>query len=230
MLRRSSIVMLLLVSVIGLGRVGAQEEPYNPVIDPANFVEGVNNPFFPLIPGTIHIYEGVSGGAIERIEVTVTSETREILGVTCVVVRDTVWQDDEMVEDTFDWYAQDKDGNVWYMGEDTKEYEGGAVVSTEGSWEAGVDGALPGVVMWGQPQTGEPYRQEYYPGEAEDMAEVLSLIAPTSGGGFLTTREWTPLEPGYAEHKYYVAGIGLVLEVVTEGGEGWIELVETRTE
>ncbi len=232
-IRSSLPTLLIALGVMTAVPLHAQDgdEPYEPIIDPAHFVEGVDNPFFPLVPGTTYIYEGESDGETERIEVVVTHETREILGVECVVVRDTVWADGEVIEDTFDWYAQDKDGNVWYMGEDTKEYEGGEVVSTAGSWEAGVDGAKPGIIMWGDPQAGEVYRQEYLAGEAEDMAEVISLIRSPSEtgddhGAFLVIHEWTPLEPGVAEHKYYVAGIGLVLEVKVEGGEGRMQLVD----
>jgi uncharacterized membrane protein YkoI len=214
-----------------LAGLQATDEPYAPVIDPANFVEGVNHPYFMLTPGTTFVYEAQTEDGLERIEVTVMPETKQILGIVCVVVRDTVWVDGELVEDTFDWYAQDKDGNVWYMGEDTKEYEDGAVVTTAGSWEAGVDGAQPGFIMEAHPQVGDSYRQEYYAGEAEDMAEVLHLseTASISYGTFdevLVTKEWSPLEPGVAEHKYYAPGVGLILEVVVEGGSGQVELVD----
>jgi hypothetical protein len=223
-IRIVTLVFLIIVGVLIAVPVQAQDgDDYNPVIDPANFVAGVDNPFFPLTPGTTYIYEGD-----EYVEVTVTHDTREVMGVTCMIVRDTVWEDGELVEDTYDWYAQDKDGNVWYMGEDTREYEDDEVVSTEGSWEAGVDGAKPGVIMWGDPQPGEPYYQEYYEGEAEDMAQVLSR-SETPTGAFLVIHEWTPLEPGHGEHKYYVKGIGLVLEVVSEGGDGFMELIEIVT-
>jgi hypothetical protein len=226
-------LMLLMLIVMDVGSAvptNAQGgEPHTPTIDPANFVEGVDNPFFPLTPGMTYTYEGVLDGVALHTEVSVMSETREILGVKCVEVRDVVSENGEMIEETVDWYAQDKDGNVWYMGEDSKEIEGGSVVSTEGSWEAGVDGAKPGVIMWGQPKTGEPYRQEYYAGKAEDMAQVVSLATSPSGIAFLVTREWSPLEPGIAEQKYYVAGIGQVAEMTVEGGEGRMELVKIAT-
>ncbi|HVO69918.1 MAG TPA: hypothetical protein VMT24_07730 [Aggregatilineaceae bacterium] len=234
--RRIVPAILVIAGIIGAVPANAQggDQPYNPVIDPADFVKGVNNPYFPLTPGTTYIYEGESDGTAEHTEVSVTHETREILGIECVVVRDTVWEDGNLIEDTVDWYAQDKDGNVWYMGEDTKEYEDGKVVSTAGSWEAGIDEAKPGIVMWGNPRIGEDYRQEYYAGEAEDMAEVVSLIVSPSGTGgnptgLLVTKEWTPLEPRFAERKYYVTGIGLVLEIVIEGGEGQTDLVSIVT-
>lgn len=209
--------------------------PYSVTIDPADFVSAIDNPFLPLTPGMKWVYEGVSADGQERIEVSVTRETRQVMGITCVVVHDVVTIDGEVVEDTFDWYAQDLEGNVWYFGEDTREYENGVVVSTQGSWEAGVDGALPGIVMDADPRPGEAYRQEYYAGEAEDMAEVISLseTASVPYGSFdnvLMTRDWTPLEPVIAEQKYYASGVGLVLEVVVEGGSGRVELIEFTTE
>lgn len=205
------------------------------VIDPANFVDKVVNPYFPLEPGTTYIYEGNTDEGFEHTEDFVTHETRAVMGVTCIVVRDRVSVDGELVEETFDWYAQDKDGNVWYFGEDSKEYKGEQVVSTEGSWEAGVDGAEPGIIMKAHPQKGDSYRQEYYKGEAEDMAEVISLSESTSVpyGSFdnlLVTKEWTPLEPGIAENKYYASGIGLILEETVEGGSGRTELIDMMTE
>ena len=172
----------------------------------------------------------------ERNEVYVTDETKEILGVTCIVVKDTVWdEDDELVEDTYDWYAQDKDGNVWYFGEDSKEYENGEVVSTKGSWESGVDGAKPGIIMEANPKVGNSYYQEYYEGEAEDMAEVISLGEPVSVPydsfkNCLKTKEWTPLEPDIIANKYYAPGIGFVLEIMVEGGSERVELLDIRTE
>ncbi len=206
--------------------IGGCGEAYNPVINPIDFVTQVDNQYYPLVPGTKFIYEG--GG--ERIEVNVTDQTKEILGVTCIVVRDRVFVGDELIEDTFDWYAQDKEGNVWYFGEDTKEYENGVVVSTAGAWEAGVDGAKPGIIMKANPQIGDSYRQEYYEGEAEDMAEVLSLgeSVTVPYGSFkncLKTKEWTPLEPDVEENKYYAPGVGLVLEVAVKGGSGRVELI-----
>ncbi len=229
----------VLMFAVGCGEdepvIDVGDEPYDPVINPADFVAQINNQYLPMSPGTTFIYDGESEDGKEEIEVNVTHETKEILGVTCVVVRDRVWIDGELVEDTFDWFAQDKDGNVWYFGEDSKEYEGGKVVSTEGSWEAGVDGAKPGIIMKGNPQVGDAYRQEYYEDEAEDMAEVLSLNESISVpyGSFencLKTQEWTPLEPDVVENKYYAPGVGVVLEVAVEGESERVELVEVRTQ
>lgn len=215
------------------GKPGGDD--YNPVIDPDSFVTVIDNPFLTLAPGTTYVYEADSDGESEGNEVAVTHDTKVILGVTCVVVWDRVWVDDELAEATYDWYAQDTDGNVWYFGEDSKEYQDGVVVSTEGSWEAGVDDAKPGIVMKAHPAVGDSYRQEYYEDEAEDMAKVLSLTeAVTIGLGTyencLKTKEWTPLEPGVSEHKYYAPGVGLILEEVATGGEGRNELVEIVTE
>jgi len=234
---------LLLLAVTGIGLTGCGSDDddddsevctidptYNPSIDPANFVAVINNPRLPLVPGTQYVYKGGD----ETIEVTVTSDTKKILGVTATVVRDVASEDGEVVEDTFDWFAQDTSGNVWYLGEDTREFENGKVVSRAGSWEAGVDGAKPGIVMHGsQPPAGTPYRQEYAPCEAEDMAEVvdLSVSVTVPYGSFdncLQTREFTPLEPDANEYKFYCPGIGLVLEIDINTGKR-VELVEINT-
>jgi hypothetical protein len=153
------------------------------------------------------------------------------MGVTCMVVRDTVSTGGQVIEDTWDWYAQDVHGNVWYFGEDTKEFENGKVVSTEGTWEGGVGGARPGIVMLADPQVGLTYHQEYLKGVAEDMAQVLDLstnatVPAGSYGHAVQTKEWTPLQPKVLENKYYVAGIGCVLEVTVKGGTDRVELVE----
>ncbi|WP_406661712.1 hypothetical protein V7O66_04115 [Methanolobus sp. ZRKC3] len=215
--------------------VGIEEEEYDPMIDPANFVEVVDNPYFPLEPGTTFIYEGEADGESLRVESTVTDQTKEILGVKNMVISVKQYEDGKLVEDTLDWYAQDKDGNVWYFGEDSKEIEDGEVVSTAGSWEAGVDGAKPGIIMKGDFQIGEIYRQEYYKGEAEDMAEIVSLTESVSVeyGSYdncLMTKEWSPLEPSVEENDYYCEGIGPILEVVVKGGDERIELIEIITE
>ena len=122
-------------------------------------------------PGTTFIYEG----GTQRGEMTVTHDTRKVMGVECVVVDHKGWEGGKLIERTYDWFAQDDKGTVWYFGEDTKEYENGEVVSTKGSWEAGVDGAKPGIIMQADPKVGQSYHQEYYPGEAMDMARVISF-------------------------------------------------------
>src|SRR4030095_16811931 len=145
-------------------------------IDPNNFVSEVTNPYFPLKPGTTFIYEGESDGVPTREVVQVTRDTKEILDVLTTVVHVRTYEDGVLIEDTFDWYAQDEDGNVWYFGEDTKELDaGGNVISTEGSWEAGVNGAEPGIIMEADPKKGDRYQQELAPGVAEDMAQVIGF-------------------------------------------------------
>jgi hypothetical protein len=166
--------------------------------------------------------------------VTVLSETKVVMGVACTVVRDVVSVEGEVAEDTIDWYAQDTDGNVWYMGEESKDIEDGEVVSTDGSWEAGVDGALPGIIMLVDPHVGDTYRQEFYAGEAEDIGSVLKLgeIVTVESGTYedvLVTEDTNPLEPDIVEHKYYAPGVGVVLEELVAGGEERIELVKVET-
>ncbi len=221
----------MLSTLVGCGEPAQESmQAYAPVIDAARFVANVDNQYFPLVPGTAFVYQTPDGG--ERVEVRVTEETRTIMGVACTVVMVREFEDGELAEETTDWYAQDVDGNVWYFGEDTKEYRADEVVSTAGSWEAGVDGAQPGIIMQGTPAVGQSYRQEYYAGVAEDMGEVLSLEESVSVpyGSFdrvLKTREWTPLEPGDEEAAYYAPGVGLILEA--EGGDR-LELVSVSSE
>lgn len=213
-----------------------ETQPYAPVIDPANFIAGVTNPYFPLTPGTTLVYEGKTEKGLERSEARVSSETKVIMGVICMTVMDTVTVDGKLEEATLDWYAQDKQGNVWYFGEASKAYENGKVVSTKGSWIGGVNGAKPGYIMKAKPSVGETYRQEYYKGEAEDVANVLSLneavtVPYGSYKNVWVNKEWSLLEtpPSY-ENKYYAKGIGTVM--VTGGtGKGWkLSLVEIRRE
>jgi hypothetical protein len=199
---------------------------------PADFTTRIDNPYLPMRPGSRWVYrETDTGGTVERVVVKVTRRTRRIAnGVTARVVRDTVTERGRLVEDTFDWYAQDRAGNVWYLGEDTTEYEDGKPVSKAGSWEAGVDGAKAGIVMLARPRPGREYRQEHFPEEAEDRARVLSLDdqAEVPAGhytGVLTTKDWNPLEPDVLEYKLYAKGVGLVLAVHVSGGSGREELV-----
>jgi hypothetical protein len=205
------------------------KDPYSPVINPADFATPIDNPYFPLIPGTVYEYDGTTEKGDEHIVVTVTGETKVILGVTCVVVRDTVYVGGPpppagtgiLEEDTLDWYAWDNSGNVWYFGENSLSYQDGLVVSLEGSWMAGVDGAKPGIIMEANPLVGDLYRQEFALGTAEDMARVIGLGQPTAIpipgplGPFdncLKTEEFSPLDPGVVEHKFYASGIGMVQE------------------
>lgn len=207
-----------------------EEERYYPEIDPDNFctpeeIAANPNPFFMLVPGRTMTYGGVTEDDEEEIiQVTVTSDTVEILGIECIEVRDIVTVDGELHEDTRDWYTQDKEGNVWYFGEIAINYEDGQVIDLDGSWKAGEDGALPGIVMWADPQIGQLYRQEFLLGEAEDVAEVVSLTETVVSNEIeytdcLQTMEFTPLEPDFFEYKYYKAGVGLILEENPDTGE-----------
>jgi hypothetical protein len=204
---------------------------YAPEIDPANFVTGIDNPYMPWVPGSRWVFRGEADGEPERTVVVVTDRHKTIQGIEATVVHDRVFSGGELKEDTFDWYAQDRDGNVWYLGEDTKEYEDGKVASTEGSWEAGVDGALAGIVMPGDPEVGHAYRQEYYAGEAEDMGEIIDVggSVDVPAGHYddvVTTKDWTPLEPDAIEQKTYAPGVGVVREELVAGGDELNELVE----
>ena len=227
---RSSLLALTVVPLVlaaagcGSGNGSALPQGSEPVrLDPADFVARIDNPYWPMAPGSAWVYEETDAeGNVQRVEVTVTERARSILGIAATVVHDVVTENGVVREDTWDWYAQDESGNVWYLGEDTKEFEDGKVVSTKGSWEAGRDGAQPGIVIPAQPEVGMSYRQEYYAGEAEDAAEVLSLderVAVPYGSfdGVLVPRDSTPLDPKAAERKYYGLGTGPVLVVGLSG-------------
>ena len=186
------------------------------------FVSEITNPYLAFRPGRVFHYESHTPEGLETTVTEVTHKTRMILGVATTVVHDAVSLNGSLIEETFDWYAQDKDGNVWYFGEDSKEIQDGVVVSTEGSWEAGVNGAEAGIIMLANPKVGTQYRQEFSAGVAEDMAKVTSLketvqVPYGSFDGCLQTMEWTPLSPGARENKYYVPGTGLVLETGKRG-------------
>jgi hypothetical protein len=192
-------------------------------LDPKDFTSHIDNPYWPMAPGSRWVYrETDAEGNVSRVEVTVTSKAKRILGIDALVVHDVLTEDGDVKEDTYDWYAQDGDGNVWYLGEDTKEFDTGKV-STEGSWEAGVDGAQPGVLVPADPKPGLTYRQEYYEGQAEDSAEVLRLDAKATVpfgayDGLLQTKEFTPLEPKLVEQKFYARGVGPVFARTVSGG------------
>lgn len=199
---------------------------------PADFTTRISNPYWPMRPGTRWTYrETDADGTRVRDVVRVTDEVKRIAnGVTARVVRDTATENGVLVEDTWDYYAQDRAGNVWYLGERTREYEHGKVVSTEGSFEAGVDGAEAGVVMPARPRAGLAYRQEHYSGHAEDRASIVSVReqAQVPAGHYrnvLMTREVNPLEPDSLEFKFYAPGVGPVLAITVSGGSDREELV-----
>ena len=203
---------------------------YAPSIDPANFVAAVDNRYWPLKPGTGFHFKGMRGTTPQVDDEVVTRQTEEILGIKCTVVRDTVSERGRPIERTLDFYAQDKQGNVWYMGEDSFELKNGRFVKASDSWRSGVDGAKPGIIMPADPRSGDSYRQEYYPrGEALDQARVIGYSGTITVpyGTFkraLVTSEFSPLEP-QTEQKYYVAGIGEIMERVVKGHHEEFELV-----
>ena len=230
---RLAVAVALLVLVAGCGDDDDDALPQgsDPVeIDPSQFSAEIDHPFWPMAVGTVWVYrEGE-----QRVEVTVTDRTRAVMGVETRVVHDLVTENGVPVEDTFDWYAQDDEGNLWYFGEDTTEFEDGKPVGHAGAWEAGVDGALPGIVLPAEPEVGMTYREEYYAGEAEDEAKVLSLDAAASVpyGDFtdaLQTEDTTRLEPGLVEQKFYARDVGPVLAVAVKGETGREELVTHTT-
>jgi hypothetical protein len=188
---------------------------YNPKIDPAQFTSNITHPYVAWKPGAKWIYAGTKDGQPEHVEVSVKKATKTVLGVKCVVVSDIVTVNNTLAEKTTDWYAQDKAGNVWYFGEDTAEYQNGVVTSTQGTWEAGVDNAKPGIVLHAQPKPGQFYRQEFRPGVAEDMARVLSttLTQKVPAGTFknvVETRDINPLDPSKVENKWFAKGVGTI--------------------
>jgi hypothetical protein len=241
---KMSICFFMLFAFAGCNNSSSSDESYNPTIDPANFVSGVDNQYFPLVPGqTYHYLNTITEGTTitkQDITLTTTQDTKVIMGVTCVVVHDlvTIAGTNTILEDTFDWYAQDKDGNVWYFGEDTKAYENGAgPADSEGSWEAGIDNAKPGIVMYGDPEAhlNVPYRQEYLPDVAEDKAEVLSVAetATVPYGTFtncVMTKDYSDIEPDVVEHKYFAPGVGQVRTVTVQGGTEEEVLVDITNE
>jgi hypothetical protein len=201
-------------------------------LDPADFTTEIDNPYWPMTPGSQWTYREVDEEGNElQVVVTATTETKVIAnGITARVVRDTVTQDGEVIEDTFDWYAQSADGTIWYLGEDTAEFENGEISSTGGSFEAGVDGALPGIIMPGDPTDGMKYRQEYYEGEAEDNGEILSTEeqADVPAGHFdgaILTKDTITNQPEVLEYKLYAPGVGPVLVLGISGGGGREELL-----
>jgi hypothetical protein len=204
-------------------------------IDPADFTTEIDNRYWPMAPGSRWVYsETDSEGAEQRVVVTVTNKTKMIAnGVEARVVRDVVTENGEPVEVTDDWYAQDADGNIWYMGEDTTEYENGKPASTEGSFEAGVDGAQPGIILPAEPEAGLAYRQEYYEGEAEDRGEIISTDeqAEAPFGHFtevVMTKDTNPIEPKVLEFKFYAPDVGPVIAVTVSGGSDREELLSYR--
>ena len=224
---------LLLLAGCGGGAESALPIGDEPVeLDAGRFGAEIDHPYWPMPVGAVWTYRETDGeGGEQEVLVTVTDRTRTVAGVEARVVHDVVTDEEgRVVEDTYDWYAQDDDGNLWYLGEDTTAYAAGEAPSKEGSWEAGVDGAQAGVVLPGEPEVGQAYRQEYLEGEAEDAGEILSLdeLVEVPFGrfdGVLMTKDWTRLEPTLLEHKFYARGVGPVLAITLSGGTDREELV-----
>jgi len=194
------------------------EGPYNPHISPAEFSPDVTNPYYPLVPGRTLVYEKVDRDGVERTEVTTLADVVEIADVRCRPVRDVVRENGQIVEDTTDWFSQDAAGNAWYFGEIALNYEDGFLDNIDGSWRFGKDGAQPGIIMKANPRRNDAYRQEYLINEAEDVARVVALgeVVMVRAGRFencVKTEDFSALEPGSREWKFYATGIGLVLEV-----------------
>jgi hypothetical protein len=241
------VLAVLLISLVafGCGGGGGDEGAHTvatalprgaePVkLNPADFSVAIDNRYWPMRPGSRWIYRESGEGRPQRVVVTVTNRTKRVAnGIEARVVRDVVTRGGQPVEVTSDWYAQDAAGNVWYMGERTAEYEHGKVVSRAGSWQAGVDGAQPGIAMPAAPRPGLEYRQEYYAGEAEDKAKVLSVDEQAEAPfghftGALLTKDLTPLEPRLVEYKLYAPGVGPVMTLDVSGASGREELVSYR--
>lgn len=212
------------------------EEACRPAIDPNKFLSpeaaaAVPNPYFPLVPGLVRVLRAGE----EVIAVTVTNETREILGVHCRVVHDLVEENGEIIEDTTDWYAQDIFGNVWYFGEISKNLENGELNNLDGSWQAWAEDVQPGIIMMANPEIGDIYRQEFTLDEAEDMGEVISNTetpemtpAANCAETCVVTRDFLPIDPGHLEKKFYAPGIGniLVFDQDTEKREELIHVIQ----
>ncbi len=213
------------------GAASPSSSAASPSFDPANFATTIDNPWYPLAPGTTFTYEGKQEDESVVDVFAVTDKTILIEGVTCVIVDDRLSVDGVLAEKTFDYFAQDRDGNVWYLGEDTHELDdNGKVTSTEGTWRAGVDGAQPGIFMEATPTIGHTFAQEIYVGHAEDHFEVISLSEAVTVpfGSFqdvLLTHEWTPLEPDVVGGKEYAKGVGLIKEFTVKGPSEELSLV-----
>ena len=232
---RILLIGLALLAVLASGgSTFARGSGFADSINPADFSARVDNPWFPLKPGSTYVYRGIKDGQPSRDVMTATHQTKKIQGAPCVVVHDVLYIRGKLHERTTDWYTQDKKGNVWYFGEQTAEFDKhGRVTSTEGTWQAGRNGAIPGIFFPANPKVGQSGRQEFYKGHAEDHFKVVSLnvtvkVPYVSSKRALLTKEWTPLEPGVLDHKFYVRGIGTVLEQTVKGGSERNALVSFR--
>ncbi len=234
MATRALVGTVIALGVLAGGLAVASDSATPPLPKTADFSARVDNPWYPLIAGTTYVYRGVKDGHPSRDVLTVTHKIKMIDGVPCVVIEDRLYLSGYLGERTTEWYSQDKQGNVWYFGENTAELaKDGHITSTSGTWQAGVKGAKPGIYMFAHPKVGQAAQQEFYTGQAEDHFKVLSLHASanvpyTSSTNAMLTEEWTPLEPGVLDHKLYVRGIGTVLEQTVKGGTERAALVSFK--
>jgi hypothetical protein len=222
MKKLTAILAALAVSVVAFTGLAGAGGP--PKIDPGGFARDVDNPWFPLKPGTTYVYKGVKDGKRAKDVFAVTHKTKKILGVTTTVVHDRLFLNGKLAEKTTDWYAQNKRGEVVYFGESTLAPDRhGRLTDPAGSWQAGVHGARAGIFMPARPKVGKTFQQEFYKGHAEDHFRITSKRGP-----FLHTREWTPLEPGVIDAKHYVRGVGTVREAAVKGGDEHLDLVSVK--
>jgi hypothetical protein len=205
--------LCLTIAAMFMGSSAIAAEPYNPTIDPADYSNKIDNPLFNLPEGKLMVYEAKTEDGLERVEIRIRPETRKIMGIDTLIYNDRVFVDGKLVEETNDYLAQDKDGNVWYFGEAVDNYEDGKFKDHAGGWIAGEKGALPGIWIKGKQVVGDSYRMEYYEGKAEDMAEVkeTGVTVKVAAGTFedcIKVYEWTPLETDAKENKYYCPDVG----------------------
>lgn len=235
---RSLAVVVAVLALTACGGGGSQSSSSSSLprgtkpmkLDPADFTTNIDNPYWPMRPGSHWVYRETENGETQRVDVTVLDKTKVLAGITARVVHDQVTRKGQVLENTYDWYAQDSHGNLWYLGEDTAEYENGKLKTKEGTWAAGVDGAEPGVVVPASPEQGMRYREEFYAGHAEDGAEVLSANSQVQVpfGRFrnaVLTRNFSAIEPTVEEMKLYAKGVGPVMELLVSGGAGRTELL-----
>ena len=226
--------LLVAAAVVGTAVPSRSGESYDPAIEPGDFSTKIDNPFFAMPVGKRMSYAGKTEDGLERIEIAITGETRMVMGVETLVYLDRAYLDDELVEETKDFLAQDRQGNVWYFGEEVDNYEDGKLKDHEGAWMAGTDGAKPGIWIKAEHKPDDTYRQEYYQGEAEDMVKIVATgerVTVPAGKfeGCTKTYDWTPLDPESKEHKYYCPAAGgvVLVEDLTTGDR--VELVKVET-
>jgi hypothetical protein len=232
---RSLVIAIAVLALAACGGEGTRSsglpQGTKPVkLDPADFTTTIDNTYWPIRPGSHWVYREVEDGEVHRDDVTVTNQTKMLGGIEARVVHDRVSQHGQTLENTDDYYAQDSHGNLWYLGENTAEYENGRLKTREGSWKYGVDGAQPGVIVPASPKQGMQYREEYYKGHAEDAAEVLNVGSQVQVPfgryhGAMLTRNFSAIEPTVEEMKLYAKGVGPVMELVVSGGSGRTDLL-----